>query len=855
MAVPEQIPVVNYVADGVVKKFDVPFEYDQQSDLHLYVDGDEPTIDKYFFADNSFNFYIAPTNGQGVKIKRITPKERDTDYDLHTNTVRPKALNSDFDRIWLVIQEVFSDVGGLSQAVQDEIIARIQGDNDLLNQLTAEISARMLGDEAVTEELKNYVNQVVGAIINDPTFDGIDADKVNDASGETQQQVNYNGGPKWHSRVGGYLENERVALANGDIVKSTIPNNANDPNVNMTGWAPSDAVKVANQFNADDAGLRDSTLNIAELLNPAGKFIKAFTKGVYLIDEMIIPPDTIVYANGATFKRAKGTNKPLITVGLRSILIGAIVDGDEDNIGAQLWNGDQGIKLDEGALAVRCVAKNCHGHGFTLSNDAIAIACNSYNNGREGGNGVKWGNWGDGFNMTNSSRAQLLFCRAWGSYRTGIVGTTSAGAPTYEPNPLLSVGISLVGCKAWDNYYSDVNFEGCSKVQVTDLDSKSGITFRITPDMTINGFRGAIIDASDADNATINNVIIDRDNTSSAVYISGKNPKISNITVRGKSGITQSGVAVQVITPDKSGSISNIQIDRAFNAVRTNVKNFAAFEYSNITNTVFNYDGRFFINSGFISAIDGRVSQRTTSLLIPSSGSWLNGDLLINGGSSGDYAVQCVTSGQATNVAWSNGASIALNAFIYNGVNVYKATTGGVLGTTAPNHTSGTVANGTAQLEYVSARAEFKTIAYKTDPIVGVSAIVPVSITNANDTALIGKFYWVESVLTNMPLPTSGSFTKANIETYNAYRLSGNNALTQEVNYPYLNEKWVRAYDGGIGGWSLWTLVHTKNSSGTTSNRPSGNVPIGFEFFDTTLGKPVYFKSTGVWVDAVGATV
>lgn len=251
MAVPEQIPVVNYVADGVVKKFDVPFEYDQQSDLHVYVDGVEPTIDKYFFADNAFNFYIAPTNGQGVKIKRITPKERDTDYNLHTNTVRPKALNTDFDRLWYVLQEVFSDVGGLSQAVQDEIIARIQGDEDLLNQLTAEISARMLGDEAVTEDLKNYVDQVIGAIINDPDFDGIDAKNVNDASGETQQQVNYNGGSKWHSRVGGYKENERVALTNGDIVKSTVDGNTNDPNVDMTGWRLADPSLNAQKLERD----------------------------------------------------------------------------------------------------------------------------------------------------------------------------------------------------------------------------------------------------------------------------------------------------------------------------------------------------------------------------------------------------------------------------------------------------------------------------------------------------------------------------------------------------------------------------------------------------------------------------
>ena len=247
MAVPEQIPVVNYVADGIVKKFDVPFEYDQQSDLHVYVDGAEPTIDKYFFADNSFNFYIAPTVGQDVKIKRITPKERDTDYNLHTNTVRPRALNTDFDRLWYVLQEVFSDVGGLSQAVQDEIIARIQGDEDLLNQLTAEISARMLGDESVTEDLKNYVNQVVGAIIGDPSFAGIDAKNVNDASGETQQQVNYNGGSKWHSRVGGYKLNERVVLTNGDIVKSAEPNNTTNPNLDMTGWV----------FDKDEINVKD----------------------------------------------------------------------------------------------------------------------------------------------------------------------------------------------------------------------------------------------------------------------------------------------------------------------------------------------------------------------------------------------------------------------------------------------------------------------------------------------------------------------------------------------------------------------------------------------------------------------
>ena len=80
---------------------------------------------------------------------------------------------------------------------------------------------------------------------------------VADASGETQQQVNYNGGSKWHSRVGGYQENERVVLANGDIVKSTVDGNTNDPNVDMTGWVK---VNSAGQI-FDASGLSQQEIN------------------------------------------------------------------------------------------------------------------------------------------------------------------------------------------------------------------------------------------------------------------------------------------------------------------------------------------------------------------------------------------------------------------------------------------------------------------------------------------------------------------------------------------------------------------------------------------------------------------
>lgn len=55
--------------------------------------------------------------------------------------------------------------------------------------------------------------------------------------------------------------------------------------------------------------------------------------------------------------------------------------------------------------------------------------------------------------------------------------------------------------------------------------------------------------------------------------------------------------------------------------------------------------------------------------------------------------------------------------------------------------------------------------------------------------------------------------------------------------------------------------AHWVKYSGTTSQRPTWNsgIKIGFYYFDTDLGKPVWVKSINgnivTWVDATGATV
>ena len=61
------------------------------------------------------------------------------------------------------------------------------------------------------------------------------AEYVTDGN-QTQAEINLYGGKKYDMPVGGYPVGGLVRLDDGDIVKSTIPNNTNNPNSDMTGW-------------------------------------------------------------------------------------------------------------------------------------------------------------------------------------------------------------------------------------------------------------------------------------------------------------------------------------------------------------------------------------------------------------------------------------------------------------------------------------------------------------------------------------------------------------------------------------------------------------------------------------------
>lgn len=156
--------------------------------------------------------------------------QRETDIDQTDHAYRAGAKF-----IAQTMDENFEQLRHSQQEVRDGFSKLSTDTHEIIEGLDAALE--LAQDAAQDAQDAALIAQGAADTVNTIIVGGkVGASNVLDASGETQQQVNYNGGSKWHSRIGGYKLNERVVLTNGDIVKSITNGNTNDPNVNMTGW-------------------------------------------------------------------------------------------------------------------------------------------------------------------------------------------------------------------------------------------------------------------------------------------------------------------------------------------------------------------------------------------------------------------------------------------------------------------------------------------------------------------------------------------------------------------------------------------------------------------------------------------
>ncbi|MGP4772515.1 phage tailspike polysaccharide lyase family protein [Acinetobacter sp. PFS20] len=109
MAVADQTPYKEYVANGTTTIF--PLEFDCDDAEHLIVKKDDeviPSLNNWSLDTNtgSVVFSVAPYVGSKLILQRDTPLVRNTDYATYNNSIRPTPVNKDFDRIWLKLQEL-----------------------------------------------------------------------------------------------------------------------------------------------------------------------------------------------------------------------------------------------------------------------------------------------------------------------------------------------------------------------------------------------------------------------------------------------------------------------------------------------------------------------------------------------------------------------------------------------------------------------------------------------------------------------------------------------------------------------------------------------------------------------------
>lgn len=650
MTVANTNPIQHYTANGSSRVFTFDFEVEGKANLAVSVNGAtvDPSEYSYIEATRSIEFNTAPTQGSEITVERRTALVRTINYQTHNNSFRPDIVNFDFDRIWRVLQEkgiesaktlsglinILEQLSDTDRKIVEALIEQtrtsISEDKDNVELIIAEAKQRKEQDKlynvlqqiqngTLGNEIKNYFNTVIAN--QDPDFrvwEGFGTDVVfEEESGLTQKQKN-------------------------------------------------SQIKTALDYRADDTGQRDSTVALQTLFDTNGKHVIHLTKGTYLTTGVTIPPNTMVYANGAVFKRKVHTGKPVITVSQNSVLMNAYVDGNKNALGSGAL-GDRGIDLRKDAQAIFCYSYNNARHGFyAVNEDLMDLAnpsanqkmmfCKSYDNGFDPGGGGT----GDGFSAMNSNNVLFFGCEAWNNARTGFVATTY-DRNTQTTDPSYSSRVQTQHCEAWGNGYSDFNFEAVSKPEISFIEGES-ITFSKSDNVSLHNISeiGSIY-AEQADYANISGVNIkNKVRSHSLLYLQGKSPKVSNITATVADEVTTftSNTIEIVDTETNFGDVSNISVNKAYNGIIVRVANASNLRVDNATNIkyrIIRAEGSSQPNY-FKTLTNGKLEIYSSA--VPTAGTWKEGDIVFNnffGGSNLIYAWICTKTGvygSATEPTW-----------------------------------------------------------------------------------------------------------------------------------------------------------------------------------------------------------
>jgi hypothetical protein len=323
MAVPEQTPYSEHTGNGVTKSFALNFYCESKDHLIVLVDEIEPPIATWSLSAGNVVFTTAPAFGSKITLQRNTPFGRTTDYQTFNNSFRPQSVNGDFDRLWLKLQELgvadwlmklYVDRLHQQQEVKINELKNYVDDRD--DELRSYLMEEIRKQGVALDQLDEYYNYLMQRLAQIAVDKGWDASFVVDGL-QTQREINLYGGKKYDMPVGGYPVGAEVLLDNGDRVKSTISDNINNPNADMTGWVnPEAEQRYYNSSVTSVAKIKDSNTwqqnrDVIQAVNDTlyassngGKI--QLPPGNFKLKGVILDPDVTVVGNNTWIEHPDG---------------------------------------------------------------------------------------------------------------------------------------------------------------------------------------------------------------------------------------------------------------------------------------------------------------------------------------------------------------------------------------------------------------------------------------------------------------------------------------------------------------------------------------------------------------------